>query len=106
MSLSPRRKALAGPLQKVVIMLEDHDATGKVYAEINGFLSSKDTLIEAIRKIEAGNIYADEACTQLVDDEYIEAYRKIPSGQKDDEFVFLIDRRFAENHIVGARLVK
>jgi|GEM_PF-3642370 len=102
MSVSAKKKTS----QKVAIILQDHDALGKVYVEIQGKLSSKEMMVEAIKRLQDGLIYANAGCTELIDSEYIEAFRKKSSGRKDEEFTFLIDRSLAEDYIVSAKIIK
>ncbi|MBD0382422.1 hypothetical protein [Paenibacillus sedimenti] len=102
MSIASKKKAS----HKVLIMLKDHDALGRVYVELQGKLSSKELMVEALQRLQDGLIYADEECTELIDGEYIEISSKKGASRKEDDFVFLIDRTLAEDYIVAAKIIK
>ncbi|GFZ80769.1 hypothetical protein GCM10008018_27820 [Paenibacillus marchantiophytorum] len=107
MSISPKKKVRIKANQKVAIILQDHDATGKVYVEIQGSLKSREVMVEALKRLEDGLIYADEDCTELIESEYIEVFRKRNVSRRDEEeFIFLIDRAYAEDYVVSAKLLK
>ncbi|MDU0204995.1 hypothetical protein ACYEXS_10535 [Paenibacillus sp. MAH-36] len=107
MSISPEKKVRAKTVQKVVILLQDQDATGRVYVRIEGGLKSREAMVEAIKRLDGGLIYADEDCTQLIDSEYIEVFRKRGSARREEEeFTFLIDREYAEDYVVSAKIIK
>ncbi|MEW9701016.1 hypothetical protein [Paenibacillus sp. SI8] len=106
MSVSTKKKVYVKSSQKVVILLQDQDAVGRVYVEIQGDLTSSERFAEAFKRLQEGLIYADESCTELIDSEYIEIYRKKSASRREDEFVFLIDRSLAEEYIVSAKIVK
>ncbi|MEC0269619.1 hypothetical protein [Paenibacillus anseongense] len=107
MSISPEKKVRAKTVQKVVILLQDQDATGRVYVRIEGGLKSREAMVEAIKRLDGGLIYADEDCTQLIDSEYIEVFRKRGSVRREEEeFTFLIDREYAEDYVVSAKIIK
>jgi hypothetical protein len=93
-------------LHKVVIILQDHDTIGKVYVKINGSLTAKDILIEAMTSLETGNIYSDIDCNQLIDYDFIEMYNRHPTKRKDENFIFLIQREFAQDYIVSAKILR
>lgn len=88
-----------------MIVVQDHGATGTVYTKIDGQLPSKDILIEAMKEVEDGLIYADEKCTELIDDEYIEIFHR-RTTKKYEGFVFLIPRSFAYEYIVSLKIIK
>jgi hypothetical protein len=104
--MSLHQKNHSKSIKKVMIMLQDHGAVGNVYAKISEPLPSKDILIEAIKKLEKGLIYADEECTDLIDDEYIEIFHSRRTSKKNDGFVFLIPRSFAYDYIVSVKIIK
>ncbi|NEW08026.1 hypothetical protein GK047_18665 [Paenibacillus sp. SYP-B3998] len=106
MSISQKNKVNIRSNQRVAILLQDQDAIGKVYAKIQGKLTSKELVVEAFKRLQDGLIYADESCTELIDDAYIEIFRKKSSNRKEEDFVFLIDRTFAEDYIVSAKIIK
>ncbi|UJF32878.1 hypothetical protein [Paenibacillus hexagrammi] len=106
MSILPKKKLEAvRSTRRVAIVLRDQDAVGVVYAEIKGQLPARDRLLEAIKSIENGEIYSDQDCTQLIDEEYIEVFRRKGAKIIDRDFVFLIERKYAEDHIVSVKLV-
>lgn len=107
MSISPNKRVRAKAIQKVVILLQDQDAIGRVYVQIEGGLKSREVMVEAIKRLDGGLIYTDEDCTQLIDSEYIEVFRKRGSVRREaEEFTFLIDREFAEDYVVSAKIIK
>lgn len=106
MNISPKKKVSAKSSRKVVIFLKDYDAYGKVYVELDGKMTSKEMMVEAFKRLHDGLIYADEACTELIDSEFIEVNPKRNTGRKDSDFVFLIDRAVAEDYIVSAKIIK
>ncbi|MZQ82478.1 hypothetical protein GQF01_10190 [Paenibacillus sp. 5J-6] len=107
MSISPNKRVHAKAVQKVVILLQDQDAIGRVYVQIEGGLKSREVMVEAIKRLDGGLIYTDEDCTQLIDSEYIEVFRKRGSARREEEdFTFLIDREFAEDYVVSAKIIK
>jgi hypothetical protein len=107
MSISPKKKVRIKVKQKVAILLQDHDATAKVYVEIQGDLKSREAMVEAIKRLENGLIYADERCSILIESDYIEVYRRKSFSRKNEEdFIFLIDRAYAENYVVSAKIMK
>ncbi|NOV02902.1 hypothetical protein [Paenibacillus planticolens] len=107
MSISPNKRTRAKAIQRVAILLQDHDATGRVYVEIEGGLKSREVMVEALKRLESGLIYADEHCTQLIDSEYIEVFRKKGSVRREEEdFTFLIEREYAEDYVVSAKIIK
>jgi hypothetical protein len=107
MSISPNKRVRAKAVQKVVILLQDQDAIGRVYVQIEGGLKSREVMVEAIKRLDGGLIYTDEDCTQLIDSEYIEVFRKRGSARREEEdFTFLIDREFAEDYVVSAKIIK
>lgn len=107
MSISPNKRIRAKAIQKVVILLQDQDAIGRVYVQIEGGLKSREVMVEAIKRLDGGLIYKDEDCTQLIDNEYIEVFRKRGNARRDEEdFTFLIDREFAEDYVVSAKIIK
>ncbi|KRF01703.1 hypothetical protein ASG89_25420 [Paenibacillus sp. Soil766] len=107
MSISPKKKVRIKVKHKVAILLQDHNATAKVYVEIHGDLKSREVMVEAIKRLESGFIYTDEKCTMLIDSEYIEVFPKKNFNRRDGEdFIFLIDRAYAENYVVSAKIIK
>lgn len=107
MSITPKKKVRIKVKHKVAILLKDHDATARVYVEIQGDLKSREVMVEAIKRLESGLIYADEKCTMLIENDFIEVYPKKNVNRKDGEdFIFLIDRTFAENYVVSAKIIK
>jgi hypothetical protein len=106
MSISSKKKLPVRSSQIVAILLQDHDAIGKVYVEIQGKLTSKERMVEALKRLQDGLIYADESCKELIDSEYIEIFRKRSSNRKEEDFIFLIDRSYAEDYIVSAKILK
>lgn len=93
-------------MQKVMIVIQDHSAVGRVYAQITEKLPSKDILIQAMKQVEDGPIYADEKCKKMIEDEYIEIFQERRTHKKNEDFVFLIHRSFANEHIVSAKIMK
>lgn len=93
-------------LNKVAIMLKSYDASAIVYMEIFGKLKKREVMVEALKRLEDGLIYTDESCTNLADSEFIEVYRKKGAARPNDDFIFLIDRAYAENYVVGAKIMK
>lgn len=106
MSETVKSRSSTSAPRKVVVMLQDHSAVGKVYAKLNGDLAPQELLIEAMKRVESGNVYADKACRQLVADDFIEVQGERRTKRGDEDFVFLIDRQQAMSHIVGARIIK
>ncbi|RTE07844.1 hypothetical protein [Paenibacillus whitsoniae] len=110
MSISEEKEQKLEPvktkLNKVAIMLKSYDASAVVYVEIYGKLKKREVMVEALKRLEDGLIYTDEACTNLADNEFIEVYRKKNVARRDDDFIFLIDRAYAENYVVGAKIMK
>ena len=107
MSISTKKKVRIKVKHKVAILLQDHDATAKVYVEIHGDLKSREVMVEAIKRLEDGLIYADERCTVLIESDYIEVYPRRNLHRRDGEdFIFLIDRAYAENYVVSAKIIK
>lgn len=107
MSISPKKKLRIKSNQKVAILLQDHDATTRVYVEIQGELNSREVMVEALKRLEDGLIYADENCTELIESEYIEVFpKKNPYRREEEEFIFLIDRAYAEDYVVSAKIIK
>jgi hypothetical protein len=103
---SLHQKSLSKSIKKVRIVLQDHEATGTVYTKISEQLPSKDILIEAMKKVEDGLIYADQECTDPIDDEYIEIIPSRRTSKKNEEFVFLIPRTYAYEYIVSVKIIK
>ncbi|KRE73755.1 hypothetical protein [Paenibacillus sp. Soil750] len=107
MSISPKKKERIKVKHKVVILLQDRDATAKVYVEILGDLKSREVMMEAMKRLENGLIYTDEKCTMLIDSDYIEVLpRRSLSRREREDFIFLIDRAYAENYVVSAKIIK
>ncbi|SDO68515.1 hypothetical protein SAMN04487897_11978 [Paenibacillus sp. yr247] len=107
MSISPNKKVRIKNIQKVAIILQDQDATGRVYVEIQGELKSREVMVEALKRLEDGLIYADEDCTELIESEYIEVFRRKNSSRREEEdFIFLIERACAEDYVVSAKIIK
>jgi hypothetical protein len=89
-------------IHKVAVYIQDDQHTNTVYVKIAGNTHGKYVLDESINEVLYGEIYTDMDCLQLLQDEYIEIY-KFPRRKKD--FVYLIERKFAENYIVGVRII-
>jgi hypothetical protein len=107
MSISQKKKVRIKSNQKVAILLQDQDAIGRVYVEIQGELKSREVMVEALKRLEEGLIYADEDCTELIESEYIEVFRKKGSSRREEEeFIFLIDRAYVEDYVVSAKIIK
>ncbi|MBP1964700.1 hypothetical protein [Paenibacillus aceris] len=107
MSISPDKKTGDKAIQRVAILLQDQDAAGRIYVEIEGGLKSRELMVEALKRLESGLIYSDEECKQLIDSEYIEVFRKKGSARREgEEFTFLIDREYAEDYVVAAKIIK
>lgn len=107
MSITQKKKVRIKVKHKVAILLQDHDATAKVYVEILGDLKSREVMMEAISRLQDGLIYADEKCTVLIENDYIEVHPRRNLNRRDGEdFIFLIDRAYAENYVVSAKIIK
>lgn len=106
MSISPNKRVRAKTIQRVAILLQDQDATGRVYVEIEGGLKSREVMVEALKRLEDGLIYADENCKELIESEYIELRKRGISRREEEEFIFLIDRQHAEDYVVSAKIIK
>ncbi|MDD9271055.1 hypothetical protein ACFPES_28810 [Paenibacillus sp. GCM10023248] len=107
MSISPDKRVRAKTIQRVAILLQDQDAIGRVYVELEGGLKSREVMVEALKRLEDGLIYADENCKEVINSEYIELSRKKGTGRRDEEeFIFLIDREYAEDYVVSAKIIK
>lgn len=88
MTISPKKKVHIKSNHKVAILLQDHDATARVYVEIQGELNSREVMVEALKRLEDGLIYADEDCTELIESEYIEVFRKKnPYRREEEDFI-------------------
>jgi hypothetical protein len=105
MSALPQ-KSLSKSTKKVMIVLQDQGAAGTVYTQVSRSLSSQDILIEAMKKVESGFIYADEECNNLIDDEYIEILHRSRIQKKNEGFIFLIPRSLAYEYIVSVKIIK
>jgi hypothetical protein len=57
---------------------------------------------QSIRQVLVGEIYTDEDCSLLLEDEYIHIY-KYPRRKND--FVYLLERKFAEDFIIGVKII-
>lgn len=106
MSEKVKKRSPLSTQRKVAILLRDRNAVAEVYAKLSGDLAPQEVLIEAIKRVESGSVYADKACTQLVSSDFIEVADECRTKKREDEFVFLIDRQQAPKHIVGARIIK
>ncbi|MFC0213111.1 hypothetical protein ACFFK0_11705 [Paenibacillus chartarius] len=91
--------------KKVMIILKDHDAVGTVYTKINTEASRKDALIDALRQVEEGKLYADKECRQQIEGPFIEVYQERRASKKEEDFIFLIDKETVFDHVVGIRIV-
>jgi hypothetical protein len=89
-------------IHKVVVYLQDDKHKGIVYVRIVGNKLGKDVLDQSIRQVLAGEIYLDEDCSILLEDEYIHIY-KYPRRKTD--FVYLLERKFAEDFIIGVKII-
>ena len=87
---------------KVAVYLQDDHHKGTVYVKIKGDRLGKDVLEQSFGHLLDGDIYLDEGCNQLLNDDFIEIY-KLPRRKKD--FVFLIERKKAEDFIVGVKII-
>lgn len=99
------KRGLGSAERKVVIMLQDHDAIGKVYAKLNSDLTAKEVLIEAMTRLESGIVYADKECKQLISGDFIEVQSERRARKGKEDFIFLIDRQDAHMHIIGAKIL-
>jgi hypothetical protein len=99
------KSAAAAVNRKVVIILQDHDAKGKVYASVSGSLTRKDVLIEALKQVEEGTLYKDKTCTQPIRGPFIEVFDEHRTRNKEHDFVFLIDVKHARDHVVAVQIV-
>lgn len=89
-------------IHTVAISLQDDKHKGKVYTKVEGTKLGKQILEQSISQVIDGEIYVDKACLQLVEDDYIQIY-KTPRRKKD--FVYLIERKFAEDYIVAVNII-
>jgi hypothetical protein len=89
-------------IHKVAVYLQDDMHKGIVYVKIKGMELGKDVLEQSIRQVFEGEIYLDEDCFQLLEDEYINIY-KSPRSKKD--FVYMIERKYAKDFIVGVKII-
>jgi hypothetical protein len=89
-------------IHRVAISLQDDKHKGTVYAKIKGTKLGKQVIEQSISHVLNGEIYSDAYCSQLLDDEYIHIFRT-PSRKKD--FVYLIERKFAEDYIVAVNII-
>jgi hypothetical protein len=89
-------------IHKVVVYLQDDKHKAAVYVKIVGNKLGKDVLEQSIRQVLVGEIYSDEGCSLLLEDEYIHIY-KYPRRKKD--FVYLLERKFAEDFIIGVKII-
>jgi hypothetical protein len=89
-------------IHKVAVYLQDDKHKGTVYVKIVGNNLGKNVLDQSIKHVMYGDIYIDEDCSQLLEDEYINIY-KLPS--KKNEFVYLLERKYAEDFIVGVKII-
>jgi hypothetical protein len=92
----------AKSIHKVAVYLQDDMHKGIVYVKIQGMKLGKDVLVQSIRQVFEGEIYLDEDCLQLLEDDYINIY-KSPRSKKD--FVYLIERKYAKDFIVGVKII-
>jgi len=86
----------------VAISLQDDKHKGMVYAKIEGTKLGMAVIDQSISNMLKGEIYSDEDCSQLLDDDYIPIY-KSPRRKKD--FVYLLERKLAENYIVAVKII-
>jgi hypothetical protein len=90
-------------VHNIAVYIQDDQHKSIVYVKIAGYTHGKYVLDQSIREVLYGEIYTDKDCLQLLQDEYIEIY-KFPRRKKD--FVYLIERKYAENYIVGVRIIE
>jgi Ni,Fe-hydrogenase III large subunit len=100
------KKNMSKSLKKVLVVLQDRDAAGRVYIKMDEPLPSNEILLEAIKRLEEGTIYKDADCKLLNDDEYIEIYHERGTPKKNEDFVFLIHRSFAHEHIAAMQIMQ
>jgi hypothetical protein len=62
-------------LQIVVVYLQDDKHKAVVYVKIVGDKLGKEVLDQAIRQVLDGEVYLDEDCSLLLEDEYIHIYK-------------------------------
>jgi hypothetical protein len=89
-------------IHKVVVYLQDDEHKGKVYVKIEGDQLGKNVIDQSIKHVLGGEIYIDEDCSELFEDEYIHIY-KYPRRKND--FVYLLERKFAEDFIIGVKII-
>ncbi|OCT15967.1 hypothetical protein A8709_10120 [Paenibacillus pectinilyticus] len=107
MSITTKKKVPIKLKRKVEISLRDHDASAKVYVVIHGKLNPREVMVQAMLRLEEGLIYADEGCSQIIDSDFIEVYRRRNLHRRvEEDFIFLIDRAYAENYVVSAKIIK
>ncbi|WNR44970.1 hypothetical protein [Paenibacillus roseipurpureus] len=107
MSITPKKKVRMRVKKKVEITLRDRNATTKVYVEIQGSSKPREVMLEALNRLVNGMIYADEACTELIENDFIELRAKTSNHRSDrEDFTFLIDRDFVENYVVSAKIIR
>jgi hypothetical protein len=105
MTASAKKNMSKSP-KKVLIVLKDHGAVGRVYIKMDEPLPSNEVLFEAIKRLEEGTIYKDADCKLPNDDEYIEIYHARGTHKKNEDFVFLLPRSFASEHIVAMQIMQ
>jgi hypothetical protein len=89
-------------IHKVAVYLQDDQHKGTVYVKILGNKLGKNVIDQSIKNVLDGDIYLDEDCSQLLEDEFINIY-KYPRRKKD--FVYLLERKFAEDFIIGVKII-
>jgi hypothetical protein len=89
-------------IHKVAVYLQDDRHKATVYVKILGNKLGKHVIDQSINHVLDGDIYIDEDCSQLLEDEYITIY-KYPRRKKD--FVYLLERKFAADYIIGVKII-
>lgn len=89
-------------IHKVAVSIQDDKHKGSVYTKVEGTKWGKQVIDQSIKNVLDGEIYTDKDCSQLLEDDYIPIY-KFPRRKKD--FVYLIERRFAEDYIVAVNII-
>jgi hypothetical protein len=89
-------------IHKVAVYLQDDMHKGVVYVKIVGNNLGKDVLEQAINQVLYGDVYSNEDCSQLLEDEFIHIY-KYP--RKKSDFVYLLERKYAEDFIIGVKIM-
>jgi hypothetical protein len=89
-------------IHKVAVYLQDDQHKATVYVKIMGNQLGKNVIDESLNQVLDGEVYLDEDCSRLLEDDFIKIY-KSPRRKKD--FVYLIERTFAADYIIGVKIV-